>query len=209
MLPEVSDKISPKNQHLATHAWREKVKRRAVIDRAARKRKIVRDRSGVQNSAVVSRAPAVQALAASAFNYEAWKPWLRKVCEICELQAPEMLLLKDHITDHTQPPQRREKYSNAPWNWCVALPVFEDEIRRSPSAEAALQKERDRLRLIDTWREDLVAEWDDVKARAKRTNTKIHMGMVFQKSVEEEFETEKPENLREWKFGFSFEVMML
>jgi hypothetical protein len=116
MLPEVSDKISPKNQHLATHAWREKVKRRAVIDRAARKRKIVRDRSGVQNSAVVSRAPAVQALAASAFNYEAWKPWLRKVCEICELQAPEMLLLKDHITDHTQPPQRREKYSNVPWN---------------------------------------------------------------------------------------------
>jgi hypothetical protein len=67
-----------------------------------------------------------------------------------------------------------------PWNCCVARPVFKDEIRRRPGAQAALRKEWDRLRLIDTWREDLVEEWDDVKRRAKQNDTKIHMGMVLQ-----------------------------
>jgi hypothetical protein len=86
-----------------------------------------------------------------------------------------------------------------PWNWCVARPVFEDEIRRSPGAQAALRKEWDRLRLIDTWREELVEEWDDVKRRARQSTTEIRVGMVFQIRVEKESETEKPEQLRIWK----------
>jgi hypothetical protein len=86
-----------------------------------------------------------------------------------------------------------------PWNCCVARPVFKDEIRRSPGAQAALRNERGRLRLIDTWREDLVEGWDEVAAHAKRANTKIHMGMVFQICVEKNSETEKPEDQRKWK----------
>jgi hypothetical protein len=110
-----------------------------------------------------------------------------------------MPLLKDHIADHMLPPKHRQQYSNMPWNCCVARPAFKDEIRRSPGAQAALRKEWDRLRLIHTWRQDQVEEWDVVKARAKRTNTKIHMGMVFQICVEKDSETEKAEHLRVWK----------
>jgi hypothetical protein len=83
MWPEAWEDIAPKVEHLAIGEWREEVKRRTVMERAARKRKIVRDRSGVRNSALAprasgDRAPAVQALAATAFDFEAWKPWLRK-----------------------------------------------------------------------------------------------------------------------------------
>jgi hypothetical protein len=77
-------------------------------------------------------------------------------------------------------------------------PVFKDEIRRSLGAQAALRKEWDRLRHIDAWMESEVEEWDVVKARAKRANTKIRMGMVFQMCVEDS-EIEKPEHLRKWK----------
>jgi hypothetical protein len=47
--------------------------------------------------------------------------------------------------------------------------------------------------------ESEVEEWDVVKARAKRANTKIRMGMVFQICVEKDSETEKPEHLRRWE----------
>jgi hypothetical protein len=123
---------------------------------------------------------------------------LREVCKLCHSKVPEMQLLKDHI-DHMLPPKRRQKCSNMPWNCCVARPVFKDEIRGSPGTQAALRKEWDRLRLINTWREDQVEECCEVKARAKRTDTKIHMGMVFQICVEKDAETEKEEWLRKWK----------
>jgi hypothetical protein len=68
------------------------------------------------------------------------------------------------------------------WNCCAARPVYKDEIRLSLGAQAALRKEWDRLRLIDTWREDLV---------------EIHVGMVFQICVEKDSEIETPEYQRE------------
>jgi hypothetical protein len=109
-------------------------------------------------------------------------------------------LLKRHVADHLQAPKRRRKYNNnMPWNCCVARPVFKDEIRRSPGAQAALRKEWDRLRVINTWREDEVEEWDVVKARAKHAGVEIHMGIVFQLCVEKDSETEKEEWLRKWK----------
>jgi hypothetical protein len=99
-----------------------------------------------------------------------------------------------------RPPENRGGgYSAMPWNCCVACLVFEEKIRSSPGAQAALRKEWNRLRLIDTRREDLVEEWDDVKRRAENNNTMIHMGMVFQKCVEGDFETETPERLHKWK----------
>jgi hypothetical protein len=98
-----------------------------------------------------------------------------------------------------QLPKRRPKYNNVPWDWCVARPAFQDEIRRSPGAQAALRKEWDRLRAINTWLEDEVEESDVVKARAKRQGVEIRMGMVFQICVGEDSETEKEERLRKWK----------
>jgi hypothetical protein len=102
-----------------------------------------------------------------------------------------MPLLKHHITDHLQPPKHTQKYNNMPWNCCVARLVSKDEIRCSPGAQTALRKEWDRLRLINTWKEDAVEEWDVVKARAKRQGVKIHTGMVFRICVEKNSETEK------------------
>jgi hypothetical protein len=86
-----------------------------------------------------------------------------------------------------------------PWKCCVARPVCKDEIRESAGAQKALRKEWDRLRLINTWREDLVEEWDVVKARAKKAHAPAHMGMVFQICVEKDSETEKPEEDRKYK----------
>jgi hypothetical protein len=137
-------------------------------------------------------------MAAGNIDFEAWKPWLHEVCKRCDINIPAMPLLKEHIDGHMLPPQHRQKYSDMPWNCCVARPAFEDEIRQSPGAQAALRKEWNRLREIDTWMESEVEEWDVVKASAKRTNTKIHMGMVFQMCVEKDSETEKPEHLRKW-----------
>ena len=62
-----------------------------------------------------------------------------------------------------------------------------------------MRKEWDRLRLINTWREDLVEEWDVVKARAKKAHTQVYMGMVFQICVGKDLETEKPEGERKYK----------
>jgi hypothetical protein len=114
-------------------------------------------------------------------------------------EMPEMPLFERHITDHLQPPKHRRKCNNMPWNCCVARPVFNDEIRRQPGAQAALQKEWDRLRAIDTWLEDEVEEWDVVEAHAERHGVKIRMGMVFQICVEKDSEAEKEEWLRKWK----------
>jgi hypothetical protein len=77
--------------------------------------------------------------------------------------------------------------------------VYKDEIRSILLARAALKKERDRLRAIDTWREDLVEEWGDVKQRANKNHLKTHVGMVFQICVETDSEKEKPEHLRKYK----------
>jgi hypothetical protein len=150
MWPEVWYGISKNEQHLAIREWREEVKRRAVLDKAARKRKIIRERSGVPDHVGPPPAPVAMAMEAETIDFEAWKPWLHEVYKLCDLKVPEMPLLKDHIKEHMLPPKHRQKYNTMPWNRCVARPVFKDEIRRSPGAQAALRKEWDRLRQIDT-----------------------------------------------------------
>jgi uncharacterized metal-binding protein len=56
---------------------------------------------------------------------------------------------------------KKSKRASLPWNCCGASSV-QRLIRRNPLAKALLRKEQDRLRAINTWREDLVGEWDDV-----------------------------------------------
>jgi hypothetical protein len=144
----------------------------------------------------------VPALAATHCDFATWKPWLDSINKRLDLEIPDMPLLQRDLCEHLLPPKRREKnidVPDVPWNCCVARLVFEDEIRRSTGAQKALRKEWDRLRLIDTWRGDLVEEWDVVKARAKKAHTRVHMGMVFQICVEKDSETEKPEEDRKYK----------
>jgi hypothetical protein len=113
-------------------------------------------REGAPDFEAEEEPPLEMAAAACQRNMEAWEPWLSEVYKLCDLHIPEMPLLKHHITDHLQPPKRRRKYNNMPWNCFVARPVFQDE------------KEWDRLRATNTWLEDEVAEWDVVEARAER-----------------------------------------
>jgi hypothetical protein len=182
------------------NATRQVAQQQAILERAARKRKIIRERGEVQEPIVEEEPHFEMAMAAAGpYNMEVWQPWLREVYKLCDLHIPEMPLLKHHITDRLQLPKRRRKCNNMPWNCCVARPVFKDEVRRQPGAQAALRKEWDRLRAINTWLEDGVEEWDVVKARAKRQSVKIHVGMVFQICVGEDSETEKEEWLREYK----------
>jgi hypothetical protein len=141
----------------------------------------------------------VQASAATAFDFEAWKPWLHNVNKRLDLDIPDIPLQQDHLRDHLLPPKHRGKHNDMRWNCCVARPVFEDEIRRSLGAQAALRKEWGRLRLINTWCEDLLEEWDTGKLRGKKPHTRVRVGVVFQICVEKDSEPEKPERLRKYK----------
>jgi hypothetical protein len=202
MWPKVWDGVSLPAERIAIAEWREEVKRRAVLDREAWKHKAIKDRSADPNRAQRvpgSRQMSTQALAATAFDFEAWKPWLGNLNKKLDLEIPDMPLQQKDLHEHLLPPKHRKKHADMPWNCCVARPVFKDEIRRSPGARAALRKEWDRLRLINTWREDLFEEWDAVKLRAKKSHTRVHVGMVFQICVEEDSGTEKPEHLRKYK----------
>jgi hypothetical protein len=200
MRPEVwnCDVMLPAKR-IAIAQWKEEVKRRAILEAKARERKVIRDRNVDPNQAQRvpgSRQMPVQALAATPCDFETWKPWLDSINKKLNLEIPDMPLQQRDLREHLLPPKHREKITDMPWNCCVARPVFKDEIRRSAGAQAALRKEWDRLRLINTLREDLVEEWDDVKARAKKSHTRVRMGMVFQICVEKDSETEKPEHLR-------------
>ena len=73
----------------------------------------------------------------------------------------------------------------------LARPVSRSEVRSNPKARAALQKEWDRLREIPAWDESKVREWADVSAEARRTGKTVHVGRVFDITVEKnaEFKT--------------------
>jgi hypothetical protein len=171
-------------------------------EKKARERKVIRDRTvGDQQAQRIpgSRDMPVPALAAAHCDFAKWG-WTGSTR--LDLEIHDMPLLQRDLREHLMPPRRREKtvdVPDMPWNCCVARPVFKNEIRKSTGARKALREEWDRLRLINTWREDLVEEWDVVKARAKKAHTRAHVGMVFQICVEKDSETEKPEKDRKYK----------
>ena len=67
---------------------------------------------------------------------------------------------------------------------CVARPLSNKERLESAGARASLEKEWGRLRKIDTWNEKGVREWFDVAAEARRSDTKVHVGRIFDICVE-------------------------
>ncbi len=70
----------------------------------------------------------------------------------------------------------------------VARSVTKKEAAGNPDAQAALDKEWDRLRKIRTWEEDKVREWKDVEREAKASRTTIHVGRLFAICVEKNAE---------------------
>ena len=61
------------------------------------------------------------------------------------------------------------------------------EIKSQPKAQAALQKEWERLRRKKVWDLDPkgVRKWSDVAAQARREGKEVHMGMLYEICVEE------------------------
>jgi hypothetical protein len=95
---------------------------------------------------------------------------------------------RDRITEH-----------DLPFSALVARPVNKAEVRVTPAAQVALQKEWDKLRAAGCWDESGVREWADVAAEARKKNTKAHVGMIFDICVEKGSELPKGAPGRKFK----------
>ena len=58
---------------------------------------------------------------------------------------------------------------------CVARPVGKREMMSVEAARVAMTKEWDRLRHKYVWDEEHPEEWEDVRRRAARDGTTVHM----------------------------------
>ena len=71
---------------------------------------------------------------------------------------------------------------------CIARRVYKKEIDAEPCAQAALQKERERLEAVPVWDLHNPVSWKEVSAEAIRNNTKAYIGdimpLVYQKHSE-------------------------
>ena len=78
--------------------------------------------------------------------------------------------------------EHREKLQTGDplFNACVARSVGKAEIAANKSAQAALDKERDRLVKAKAWDETKVAEWSVIAAKHRADGTKAHIGRVFE-----------------------------
>jgi hypothetical protein len=159
--PELRKAMGDARRELAKDEWEKEKTRREDVDSRARKRKILRDRK------TRDHIPGSRVIAAAAFESDSWQPYLQEMCKLADLVVPPMPIFEDTIMDHLLPLPKPYKRCSPPLNCCVPRPIYKDEIRSNPLARAALKKVWDRLRATDTWREDLVEEWDDVKKRAK------------------------------------------
>jgi hypothetical protein len=148
--PEVWNGMGDARQERAKGEWEKEKIRCEDVDSRARKRKILRDRK------TGDHIPGSRVIASAAFESNAWRPYLQEMCKLADLVVPPVPMFEDTIADHLLPLPKPYNRCSPPWNCCVARPVYKDEIQSNPLARAALEKEWDRLRAIDTWREDLV-----------------------------------------------------
>jgi len=89
-------------------------------------------------------------------------------------------------TERRRRKAHREKVMkhDIPFSALVARPVKRDEIKRTPAAQAALQKEWSKLRKAGCWDEKNVREWDDVMREARSKGKKAHNARLFEICVE-------------------------
>ena len=81
----------------------------------------------------------------------------------------------------------------------VARPVGQKEIQSDPAAQKSLDVEWEKLEKKRAWMYETVCEWNDVVKRVKSTNSKAHIGRVFEICVEKGSELPKGDPLRKFK----------
>jgi hypothetical protein len=121
--PELWKGVGDARQELAKGTWGQEKIRRKDVDSRARKRKILRRRKAWDHI------PGSRSIAAAAFEFDAWKPYLQEMCKLDDLVVPPMPMFEDTIVDHLLPLPQPYKRCSPPWNCCVARPVCNDEIR--------------------------------------------------------------------------------
>lgn len=97
--------------------------------------------------------------------------------------------------------QHREKISSVdfPLNLCVARTVTKKEAAVTPEAQAAMNKEWDKLEKQKAWVVEDVREWVQVSAEAKAKGQVVHVGRVFGILVEKGSELPKGHPERKFK----------
>jgi len=86
-----------------------------------------------------------------------------------------------------------------PLSAVVARLVGKAEIRSTPAAQEALLKEWTKLRQAGCWDESKVREWSDVASEARRDNTTMHVGLIFEICVEKGSELAPGDPNRKYK----------
>jgi hypothetical protein len=86
-----------------------------------------------------------------------------------------------------------------PFSALVARPVGKAEIRSTPAAQEALLKEWTKLRQAKCWDESKVQEWSKVAADARKNNTTMHVGLIFEICVEKGSELAPNDPNRKYK----------
>ena len=61
----------------------------------------------------------------------------------------------------------------------MARPVKAQEVKSSPDAQAAMDKEWASLRELKAWDEKHVREWSDVRNEARNKKEINHVGVIF------------------------------
>ena len=80
---------------------------------------------------------------------------------------------------HPREPHRAKNgVRTFPFNAAVARPVGKAEIARTPSAQAAMKKDWDRLRDKKVWDETKPREWRAVRREAGTRGKTVHMGYI-------------------------------
>ena len=85
------------------------------------------------------------------------------------------------------------------------LGPFREEVASNPKAKASVQKEWNKLRDLGCWDEKGVREWADVKSVARRENSKVHVGRIFDICVERNHELDENDPNRKYEGRVVFE----
>eukprot|EP00975_Prorocentrum_lima_P010614 2253995-Prorocentrum_lima.AAC.1 len=93
----------------------------------------------------------------------------------------------------------KEKLPKGRDNAAVARTCSLKEADKNPKANAALDKEWERLKSINTWDESTVREWKDVAREARTKSEGAHVGRVFAILVEKNHELDEGNPLRKFK----------
>ena len=86
-----------------------------------------------------------------------------------------------------------------PFSTMVARPVDKKEISVTPAAQAALDKEWDKLVKAVVWDQSKAYEWDQIADAARKGGETVHVGRIFELCVEKGCELPTGDPFRKFK----------